>query len=61
MTGILLFGKLALGPTEGLQSMMEALDRPEIALWVYRSFYESGRERLQEYFPSPAAHGGKIR
>ena len=47
MTGILLFGKLALGPTEGLQSMMEALDRPEIALWIYRSFYESGRERIR--------------
>jgi len=49
MTGILLFGKLALGPAEGLQSMMNALDRPEIALWVYRSFYESGRDRI--HFP----------
>ena len=47
MTGILLFGKLALGPTEGLQSMMETLDRPEISLWVYRSLYESGRERIR--------------
>ena len=27
--------------------MMNALDRPEIALWVYRSFYESGRDRIQ--------------
>ena len=47
MTGILLFGKYAIGPDDALQSMMDSLCRPEIRLWIYRSFYESGKGRIR--------------
>ncbi|MBO4282718.1 MAG: NAD(+)/NADH kinase [Bacteroidales bacterium] len=50
MTGILLFGRQRLGPTEPLQAMMDTLQRDDVRLWVCRSFYEqlNGRIRFPE-------------